>query len=338
MRLGLIGATGHWQTYAPALKTIPELTLVAVAAAGPEETTGAFDHAPGLTVETRRYDDARRMLDAERLDIVQVCCRMDRIPQWARVCLERGLPVVAEKPLAMDMPTLEALYKTAQKGNVPIIPMHTMRGTPELAAMARAVHSGEIGAPLVAFSQKSYKWGKTRPDYYRSRQTFPGLAPWVGIHAFDWLHWMLGDVFTEARGQEGTTARPDFPACGSQAAFVLTMRNGGAAALTLDYLRSETAPTHNDERVRIAGTKGVIETSLVERKVTLTTADRGPRALPLPTLPDIFSVFVRALRGEGSPPLSRYDAFRITEIALKAQQAADSGRAVSLRESVFKDD
>ena len=38
MRLGLIGSTGHWHTYAPALKQVPGLTLVAVATAGPEET------------------------------------------------------------------------------------------------------------------------------------------------------------------------------------------------------------------------------------------------------------------------------------------------------------
>ncbi len=52
MRLGLIGSTGHWHTYAPALERVPDLKLVAVAVAGPEETTGAFDHAPGLTVDT----------------------------------------------------------------------------------------------------------------------------------------------------------------------------------------------------------------------------------------------------------------------------------------------
>ncbi len=44
MRLGLIGSTGHWQTYAPALEQVAGLTLVAVAPAGPEETPGAFDH------------------------------------------------------------------------------------------------------------------------------------------------------------------------------------------------------------------------------------------------------------------------------------------------------
>jgi predicted dehydrogenase len=190
---------------------------------------------------------------------------------------------------------------------------------------------------LVSFSQKTYKWGKTRPDYYRSRATFPGLAPWVGIHAFDWLHWILGDVFTEVQGREGTSARPDYPACGSHAAMVLTMRNGGVATLTLDYLRPETAPTHGDERVRIAGSRGVIETALIEKKVTLITDERPPRTLPLSTQTDFFTQFARSLRGEGPPPLTLNEACRITEIALKAQQAIDGGHVVSLRDSIYRE-
>src|SRR5436305_6934675 len=166
MRLGLIGSTGHWQTYAAALKRVPGLTLAAVAAAGPEETTGAFDHAPGLTVDTRRYDDAHKMLDTERLDVVQVCGRNDRIPHWARISLERGLPVMAEKPLAMDLPTLEGLFHAARKTKAALVPMHTMRSVPELAAVRQAVGAGEIGEPMVSFSQKTYKWGKTRPNSY----------------------------------------------------------------------------------------------------------------------------------------------------------------------------
>src|SRR5262245_7483018 len=141
MRLGLIGSTGHWHSYAAALKRVPDLTLIAVAPAGPEETIGAFDHAPGQTMETRRYDDARAMLDKERLDVVQVCGRCDRIPTWTRVCLERGLPVMAEKPLAMDLPTLEGLFQAALKNKAALAPMHTMRGVAELAAMRQAVRA-----------------------------------------------------------------------------------------------------------------------------------------------------------------------------------------------------
>jgi predicted dehydrogenase len=338
MRLGLIGSTGHWQTYAPALARVKELTLVAVAAAGPEETTGAFDHAPGLTVGTRRYDDARKMLDGERLDVVQIACRNDRIPVWAVDCLERGLPVMAEKPLAMDLVGLERLFQTAQKTKTALVPMHTMRSTPVLAAVKQAVSAGLIGDPLLSFSQKTYKWGGTRPDAYRSRQTFPGLAPWVGIHAFDWLYWILGDVFTEVQGREAATARPEFPACGSQAAFVMTMQNGGVASVTLDYLRPEAAPTHGDERLRIAGSRGVIETVINERQVSLTTADQWPRALPLPATTDIFTQFALALRSQGPPPIGLHEACRITEIALKAQQAADRKAVVSLGDSLYRAD
>ena len=144
MRLGLTGSTGHWQTYAPALEHVAGLTFVAVAPAGPEETTGAFDHAPSLTMDTRRHDDAQKMLETERLDVVQVQGRGDRIPHWARICLERGLPVLAEKPLAMDLPTLEGLFQLARKKKLALVPMHTMRGDPALAAMRRAVRGGGL--------------------------------------------------------------------------------------------------------------------------------------------------------------------------------------------------
>jgi predicted dehydrogenase len=337
MRLGLIGSTGHWHTYAPALKHVPGLTLVAVSAAGPEETTGAFDHAPGLTADTRRYDDPRAMLDKERLDVVQVCARCDRVPAWSRLCLERGLPVMAEKPLAMDLPTLEGLFAAATKTGAALVPMHTMRGVPELAAVRQVVRAGDVGDPLLSFSQKTYKWGKSRPASYRSRATFPGIVPWVGIHALDWLHWILGDVFTGVQGREGTSAHPDHPACASQAAFVLTMRNGGVGALTLDYLRPDSAPSHNDERLRIAGTRGVVETALVERKVTLTSSLGPPRVIAASPQVDLFTQFARSLRGEGPPPLGLREACRITEIAIKAQQAADTGTVVGLVESPYRE-
>ena len=106
---------------------------------------------------------------------------------------------------------------------------------------------------------------------------------------------------------------------------MLTMRNGGVAAVTLDYLRPETAPTHGDERLRIAGSNGVIETALVERKVTLITAASRPRTLPSSPQTDIFTQFARSLRGEGPPPLTLHEACRITEIAIKANRRPTPG-------------
>jgi predicted dehydrogenase len=278
------------------------------------------------------------MLRKERLDVVQVACRPDRLPYWSQACLEHGVSVMQDKPLAMDLPTLERLYAAAKGHKVTVLPMHTHRGEPALAAIARSVQAGEIGEPTVGYSQKSYKWGDSRPDYFRSRTTYPGTAAFAGIHALDWLYWILGDVFTEAAGWETTAARPDYPGCACSGVYTLRMRNGGAITLSCDFLRPGAAPTHGDERLRLAGIRGVIEMRLVEGKPTIITADRAMRTLAETPVPDIFTAFVRGLRGQGPLPLSMRDAFRITEIALKTQQAADTGRVVSLTESAFEGD
>ena len=61
-----------------------------------------------------------------------------------------------------------------------------------------------------------------------------------------------------------------------------------------------------------------------------------PRILPLNPETDIFTQFARSLRGEAPPPLTLHEACRITEIAIKAQQAADTGRTISLRDTLYR--
>jgi hypothetical protein len=114
------------------------------------------------------------------------------------------------------------------------------------------------------------------------------------------------------------------------------MANGGVAAVTLDYLRPEPAPTHGDERLRIAGTRGLVETALAEHKAVFVRAGHQPSALPLVPQPDIFTQFARSLRGEAPLPFTLHESCRITEIALKAQQSAEKGQVVSLSESIYQ--
>ncbi len=70
--------------------------------------------------------------------------------------------------------------------------------------------------------------------------------------------------------------------------------------------------------------------------MTLITADKRPRTLPLKRPVDLFTQFARSLRGESPAPLTLHEACRITEIALKAQQAVDTGQVVSLRDSPYR--
>jgi predicted dehydrogenase len=353
MRLGLIGCTGHWRSYATALETLPGLVVAAVAPAAPEEGVDDFAGAPGVTAATRTFATPDALLESGDVDVVQVSTRSDLIPRWLRAAVDRGLPVMAEKPIADTLDELYDLHTLVGRAAVPVGAMHAQRGTPLVAAVRDAVRSGAIGTPLIAHSQKSYRWGASRPEAFRSRQTFPGVAPYIGIHVFDWLLWILGDRFLEVSGVESPGARPDYPACAAHAAYLLRLTGGGMATVTLDYLRPQGAPTHGDERIRIAGTSGVVEVAVATTSGSLTDAG-GVRPLAVPPAPAWYASFLMSLRSSPASPVSpggagvpggagplpallpQWEVFRATEVALKAQLAVDTGRPVDLSGSPFR--
>ena len=93
---------------------------------------------------------------------------------------------------------------------------------------------------------------------------------------------------------------------------------------------------HGDERIRIAGSEGVVEAAAHAGVNALLRGERPPEPLPAVEPEDWYVAFVRSLRGEGSGLIARWEAFRATEIALRAQRAAETGRPQRLRESEYR--
>ena len=338
MKLALIGCTDHWRSYASALDSIPNLQITAVATATPDESLSRFDTAPGITDQTHRYDTPEALLsNSKDLDAIQISTRADLLAHWTRQSLERGLPTMTEKPFAFNLDDLADLHEVAQRTNVPVCAMHAQRATPLVAAVHDAVHRGAIGTPLISHNQKSYKWGPSRPAAYKDRNTFPGVAAWIGIHAFDWLLWILGDRFEQVTATGSHSAHPDYPACDSHSAYLFQLSDGATATATVDYLRPEAAPTHGDERIRIAGTTGVVEISTGYQTGTLIDAGGATPLEPPPPVP-WYARFLLAATGRdpGGPLLhQQWEIFRATEIALKAQLALDTGQPVSLKNTPY---
>jgi predicted dehydrogenase len=343
MKLGLIGCSMHWSSYAAALQQLPGLEIAAVATAAPDERLAQFDNAPGVNENTRRFDSAEALLAEGGVDVVQVSTRVDLIGRNVLAALEHEIPVMAEKPLAFSIDELHQIHVTMHRTDTPLCAMHGQRGSALIGALRDVVQRGGVGKPLVAHSQKSYKWGKSRPESFRDRATFPGIAPLIGIHPIDWMLWILGDRFAEVTGSESNDARPEW-ACASHAAYLFQLTDSGMATLTMDYLRPEAAPSHGDERIRVAGTKGVVEISTGYGTGTLID-EAGLHQLE-PQAPNAwYAGFLSGgLRGrpgtENLPELPNVlpmrEVFRATEVALQAQVAVETGKSVDLRQSEFR--
>jgi len=96
----------------------------------------------------------------------------------------------------------------------------------------------------------------------------------------------------------------------------------------MDYYRPETAGTHGDDRLRLAGTEGVAE-YMAATGLTLMTKSSKPAVID--KLPPRGSVFVDFLEHVylGKPAsLSLEDIYRVCEVALAASEAGLTGKVV----------
>ena len=98
----------------------------------------------------------------------------------------------------------------------------------------------------------------------------------------------------------------------------------------LDYLRPQPAPTHGDDRLRVAGAEGVIEMREDNPKIMLVTGKRKPYEVDAEKTTNLFTAFVRAVREERPTPIPAEDCFAVTDVVLRARDAAESGKLVEL--------
>src|SRR5205085_2146762 len=113
-------------------------------------------------------------------------------------------------------------------------------------------------------------------------------------------------------------------------ASVLQLDNGGLATLRVDYLRPETAATHGDDRLRLAGTKGIAEYQ-ESTGVTLLTTSGPPKTLAeLPPAQSLFIDYLNATYNGKAPTLPLSDIYRICEVTLAAEDASNRGAMVRI--------
>jgi predicted dehydrogenase len=344
LRIGMIGIYGHTAIVLDAIPDIPGAQLVAYAlqdgerlpaqnvrqrnddavSRGFEEirTHRAFDS------QTRVYKTYQEMLLKERLDAVGVCLPFSLNARASMAAAEKGIHIMSEKPLATELKELLRLEKVLQRTGAQVNAMLDMRLYPGIRTVRQAIRQGLIGEPILATAQKSYKWGKERPWFYDRRDTFGGTIPWIGIHAIDFILHTTGLSVSHAAALQSNKAHPDYPGTEDNAGILLKLSNGGTAVVTLDYLRPESAASHGDDRLRVIGSKGVVE--MRGDMVELIAQDAAPRELPLLPRGSIFKDFVAYLRGQSAPAIQPAEAIAVTRICLLARQAADEQRIIAV--------
>jgi predicted dehydrogenase len=329
-KICFVGAAGHWGYVTDDMAHLTNTEFAGYAPSFPNEDLSALANLQIRGQKAKFYTDYLEMFDREKPDLVSITPRYDLIAPIAMEAAQRGIHVIAEKPLALDLLTLAKLRATVEKSGIQLTAMFGIRFEAAFFTAKKLIENGAIGEPILIWAQKSYRWGTNRPEWYKHRATYGSTINWVGIHALDWARWLSGLEFAEVFGYHSTLVHQDFPDCQDNCGLVAKLSNGGTAVFNFDYLRPATAPTHGDDRIKITGSEGVLEVIGREKRLDLIDAQGEHLNWPLLTPPTFLADFLGALEGKHPALISMADACRVTEIALKATQAADTGQIVKL--------
>ena len=137
--------------------------------------------AGGLGGNLNRPADVPNPVSGDRLLDAVVETDMDgRRAEVLVECARRRLPVLAEKPLAMNLEQLEAVRQAVQESGIRLSMLLTMRFESPYRVFRDLVLSGRVGKVCLASAQKSYKLGR-RPAWQKDRRTFSGIIPFIGV-------------------------------------------------------------------------------------------------------------------------------------------------------------
>jgi len=240
--------------------------------------------------------------------------------------MERGIHCFVEKPICFNLEELEDIERLSAKGEAQIAAMMYYRYQPAFDAAIQAVRAGKIGEPLLITAQKSYKMG-VKPAWMHSRAKFGGIIPWVGSHAIDLVYLLTGGELAAVTAETSTEGNRGFGDVESAALCCYTLNNGGSASINIDYLRPESALTHGDDRLRVAGEKGVVE--VLNEKAFLLTDD-GEAELLLSDEVSIYADFIGQIAKGVACRIPAKDVFGVAKLCIQTQNAAHLNRAISL--------
>lgn len=110
-RVGLVGCGGMGRQHLSALRDVEDFAVVALCDVSDESLSRAAE-----MTDAAAYSDCAAMCDEVKLDIVVVATQTRGHCEPSVIALERGISVLCEKPIAIDLVEADAMVSAAQRG------------------------------------------------------------------------------------------------------------------------------------------------------------------------------------------------------------------------------
>jgi predicted dehydrogenase len=188
MRLGFSGSGYIARIHATAAQALG--ATVAAVANHRDESRTRFAEQFGVEQQYARLED---LVAARDVDALVVCTPNALHASQAILALEAGIPVLVEKPMAINAGEAARMAGAAEQLGVPLMVAHCWRFDAEVRWLQTRIVEGHIGRPVRTTGYGVHvNWG---PKGWFTQAALAGGGALVdmGIHAVDTARFLLGD-------------------------------------------------------------------------------------------------------------------------------------------------
>ena len=291
----------------------------------------------------RRYTSYRDLLAAEKPTLVSIATESGIHAEIALACIDAGVNIIIEKPMAMSMADAEEIIRRSEQAGVKVSACHQNRFNVAVRQTRKALEEGRFGQ--ISHGSVHVRWNRNR-DYYDQ-------APWRGtwaqdggclmnqcIHGIDLLRWMMGDEVDEIYGVTRQQFH-DYLECEDIGMAVVKFKNGAIGTIEGT---TNVYPKNMEETLYLFGETGTVKlggTSTNNIDVwdfaDANEADEENRGLQEATSnvygnghTSLFADMIEAIEQDRPPYVDAVAGRNALEMILAIYQSAATGKPVKL--------
>ena len=317
LRVAVIGAGVMGSNHIRVYNELPEAELVAIADTNDDALANA---------SVRAYSGYERLLNEEQLDAVSISVPARAHHEVALACIERGIAVLVEKPLAATVAEGEALRLAAERNGVPLMAGHIERFNPAVRELKSRIDSGQLGRLYQARARR------VGPFFHRQRDI--GVVHDLATHDIDVLHYLLGChvEHVQAETQRGIRMEHEDALIG-----VLRFANGTVAQIEANWL----TPIKQRELI-LLGEHGMLSLDYIARTLIFYSHTDNGESIGEPiSIPDArieplhaeLAAFLRAAQRLEPPAISAGAGIAALRVAEALVEAGQAGQPIRVAEA-----
>ncbi len=195
-RFGLIGAAGY---IAPKhMSAIKDTGNLLEAAMDPNDSVGILDtYFPDALffTEIENFDRYvyKRSKDSDKLDYISICSPNYLHDSHIRLALRNGCDVICEKPLVINPKNIDYLSEIEEETGKKVNTVLQLRYHDKIIAL-RDAYAGKKDKSFIDLRYITSRGNWYSRSWKSEVSKSGGLAANIGIHFFDMLTWIFGDV------------------------------------------------------------------------------------------------------------------------------------------------